>query len=92
MPRLAQQALVVRSGRGWHPPGGGNGEGSKIRKAMLAEVLGSTRLEDAEPSMEMRSVLEDWADGRVSTDELEAVAKRAAAGEPLRAPGSTRAA
>lgn len=92
MPKLAQEVRVVRSGRAWYPPGGANGAGAKSHKVMLAEVLGSARLEDAEPSAQMRSVLEDWADGRVSTNELEAIAGRAAAGEPLRAAGSTKAA
>jgi hypothetical protein len=92
MPNLAQEAKVVRSGRAWHPAGGGNGDGSKTRKVMLAEALGSARLEDGEPSADMRAVLEDWADGRVSTAELETIAERAAAAEPLRPTGSTTAA
>ena len=57
------------------------------RQHALAEVLGSVRLEDAEPTPEMRAALDRWADGELDDAELAELARRAAAGEPLSPPG-----
>lgn len=46
-------------------------------------MLGSVRLEDAEPSPEMLALAERWAEGKLSTAELRNAAGQAAAGEPL---------
>ncbi len=53
------------------------------RHQALATVLGSVRLEDAEPSPEMLALAERWADGKLSTAELRDAARRVAAGEAL---------
>ena len=58
------------------------------RQQALAEVLGSVRLEDAEPGPEMRAMLERWADGELDDAELAELAKRAAAGQPLSPPAT----
>jgi hypothetical protein len=50
------------------------------REQVLAEVLGSVRLEDAEPGSEVRAALEGWAAGELSTDDLNEIAERAATG------------
>jgi hypothetical protein len=50
------------------------------REQALAEVLGSVHLEDAEPGPEVRAALEAWAVGELSTDDLNEIAERAAAG------------
>jgi Antitoxin VbhA len=57
------------------------------RRHALAEVLGSVRLEDSEPTPEMRAALDRWADGELDDAELAELARRAAAGEPLSLPG-----
>ncbi len=53
------------------------------RHQALATMLGSVRLEDAEPSREMLALAERWAEGKLSTAELRDAAGQAAAGEPL---------
>lgn len=53
------------------------------RHQALATMLGSVRLEDAEPSPEMLALAERWAEGKLSTAELRDAAGQAAAGEPL---------
>jgi len=53
------------------------------RHQALATMLGSVRLEDAEPSPEMLALAERWAEGKLSTAELRDAARHAAAGEPL---------
>ena len=53
------------------------------RHQALAAVLGSVRLEDAEPSPEMQALGERWARGEITDDELKAAAQRAAAGQPV---------
>ena len=55
----------------------------------LAEVLGSVRLEGSEASSEVRDALERLATDGPSVDQLDELAKRAAAGElphPARSP------
>jgi len=55
------------------------------RHQALDAVLGSVRLEDAEPSREVVAALRQWADGGLNADELAVLAARAAAGEPMQA-------
>jgi len=62
------------------------------REHALAEVLGSVRLEHAEPSPELRDALERLVTDGTSVDQLDGLAKRAAAGELPQAAGSPRAA
>ncbi len=50
------------------------------RHQALATMLGSVRLEDAEPSPEMLALAERWAEGKLSTAELRDAAGQAAAG------------
>ena len=61
------------------------------RDQALATMLGSMRLENAEPSPEMVALAEKWARGELSTAELEQAAQRAAAGQPLTRPAQTAA-
>lgn len=61
------------------------------RHQALATMLGSVRLEDAEPSPEMLALAERWAEGKLSTAELRDAARHAAAGEPLTETASTAA-
>ena len=61
------------------------------RHQALATMLGSVRLEDAEPSPEMLALAERWARGEISTAELKQAAQRAAAGAPLEQPAPTAA-
>lgn len=61
------------------------------RHQALATMLGSVRLEDAEPSPEMLAIAERWARGEITTAELKQAAARAAAGEPLTQPTETAA-
>jgi len=61
------------------------------RDQALATMLGSMRLENAEPSPEMTALAEQWARGELSTAELEQAAQRAAAGQPLTQPAQTAA-
>ncbi|MGO9908803.1 MAG: antitoxin VbhA family protein [Solirubrobacteraceae bacterium] len=56
------------------------------RRQALEDVLGSARLEGAEPGPEMRALLARWADGELSTEQLDELAKRAAAELPLDPP------
>ena len=49
-------------------------------------MLGSARVEGAEPGPEMRAILERWADGELGTEQLDELVKRAAAGLPLDPP------
>lgn len=57
----------------------------------FAAVLGSVRLEDAEPTPEVIALGEAWARGELTADELAAAAKQAAAGQPPRARPATAA-
>jgi hypothetical protein len=59
------------------------------REHALAEVLGSARLEGAEPSPEVRDALERLVTDDASVDQLD---ERAAAGELPHPAGSPRAA
>ena len=61
------------------------------RRQALATMLGTMRLEDAEPSPEMLALAEQWARGELSTAELEQAAQRAAAGRPLTQAAETAA-
>ena len=63
-----------------------NSEAMVDRHQALEDVLGSARAEGAEPSPEMRELLERWADGELDTEQLDELAKRAAAGLPLTPP------
>ena len=58
----------------------------------LAEVLGSVRLEDAEPSPELRDALEQLIADDASADQLDELAKLAAAGAVPKPDASPRAA
>lgn len=48
----------------------------------LISVLGSVRLEDALPDREVIELGEAWARGELTADDLDAAAKRLAAGQP----------
>ena len=61
------------------------------RHQALATMLGSVRLEDAEPSPEMLALAERSARGELTTAELKQAAQRAAAGAPLEHPAETAA-
>ena len=52
----------------------------------VLSVLGSVRLEGAQPSPEVVALGEAWARGEVTADDLDAAARRIAAGQPLRTP------
>ena len=62
------------------------------REQALAEVLGSVRLEDAEPSPEVRDALKHLVADDSSAEQLDQLAKRAAAGEAPDPAASPRAA
>jgi hypothetical protein len=62
------------------------------REQALADVLGSVRLEDAEPSPEVRDALEQLSAGNASADQLDELAKLAAAGAVPKPAASPRAA
>jgi hypothetical protein len=66
--------------------------GVSTREQLLAEVLGSVRLEDAEPSAELRAALDQWAAGELSLDDLGEIAKRTPASDPLKPLAPPRAA
>ena len=85
LPRLESVGQVERQGGGWHAtdPGSSINGAVSSRREVLAEVLGSVRLEHLEPSPEMLAVLERWAEGTLSDDELGEFAARAAAGKAL---------
>ena len=81
---------------GGRDPSATTGERPKMsamtdRDQALATMLGSMRLENAEPSPEMIALAEQWARGELSTAELEQAAQRAAAGQPLTQPAQTAA-
>ncbi|MGO9974970.1 MAG: hypothetical protein ACLP01_19645 [Solirubrobacteraceae bacterium] len=62
------------------------------REHALAEVLGSVRLEGAEPSPELRDALKQLITEAPSTDQLDELAKRAAGDEVPSPAASPRAA
>lgn len=66
--------------------------GVSDREQQLRAVLGSSRLEGAEPSREAQALLEQWAAGELDDTDLARLATRAAAGEPLPTPAPSRAA
>lgn len=59
------------------------------RHQQFASVLGSMRLEDAEPDSEVIAAGEAWVRGEMIADDLTAEAKRAAAGLPPRSGPAT---
>jgi len=50
----------------------------------VLSILGSVRLEGAQPSPEVVALGEAWARGELTADELDAAARRIAAGQPPR--------
>ena len=61
------------------------------RKHAAAAALGSVRAEGLDPSR-AEQALGQWTRGEIATDELDVLAKRAAAGESLEGPAAPRAA
>jgi Antitoxin VbhA len=53
------------------------------RERAAAAALASVRAEGLEPSAEAQQLLERWRSGELTTEDLDSLAKRAAAGEPL---------
>jgi Antitoxin VbhA len=52
------------------------------RRQQFDSALGSMRLEDAEPDPEVIAAGEAWVRGEMTAEDLDAAAKRAAAGLP----------
>ncbi len=67
-------------------------DGMLDREKALQAVLGSCRLEGAEPSPDTLRVMQRWAAGEITSEQLGELAKRAAGGLALDAPASPRAA
>jgi hypothetical protein len=57
----------------------------------VLSVLGSVRLEGAQPSPEVVALGEAWARGELTADDLDAAAQRLAAGQPARSHPATAA-
>jgi hypothetical protein len=69
-----------------------NCEGMIDRHKALEDVLGSARLEGAEPTPEALAAMRHWAESDQPPEVLAALAERAAAGLPLDPQAPSRAA
>jgi hypothetical protein len=69
-----------------------NCEGMIDRQKALEDVLGSARLEGAEPTPEALAAMRQWAESDQPPEVLATLAERAAAGLPLDPQAPSRAA